>query len=51
MFDKFQQNLFTMQITEAVMPKRRNLKTFCAQTSIVSEDHEGFGIYKDIGDN
>ena len=29
-FDKFKHNHFTMQISQAVMPKRGNLKTFCA---------------------
>ena len=51
MFDKFQQNIFTMSITEAVMPKRGPLKTFCAQSAVVSDDHEGFGKHREIKDD
>ena len=45
MFDKFQENVYTMSISEAVMPKRENLKTFCTNTSIITKDHEEFGLY------
>jgi len=51
MFDKFQQNCFTIQITEAVMAKRGKLKTFCAFVPVITQEHEDFGVNKDIGDN
>ena len=51
MFDKFQENVFTMQIKEAVMPKRCNLKTFCTESSIITREHEELGLHNDISDN
>lgn len=51
MFDKFQKNVFTMQIKEAVLPKRIRLKTFCTETPVITPAHEEFGLHKDISDN
>jgi hypothetical protein len=51
MFGKFQENVYTMSISEAVMPKRDQLKTFCGYTSIITKDHEEFGLHKDIPDD
>jgi hypothetical protein len=48
MFDKFQQNVYTMQITEAVMTKGVKMKTFCGDTSIITKDHVEFGLGSDI---
>ena len=33
------------------MPKQVNLKTFRSETSVVSQDHESFGLSKDIKDD
>ena len=36
-----------MQITEAMMPKGVHLRTFVGDTSIITKDHEEFGLDKE----
>lgn len=33
------------------MLKRSQIKTFTTSTSVITKDHEEFGLHKDIGDN
>ena len=40
-----------MQIKEAVMPKNDSMLTFCCDSSIVTKEHEEFGLSKDISDS
>lgn len=51
MFDKFLQNPFTEEIKEALMSKSESLKTFSCETSVISKDHEMFGLTKDFSDD